>query len=554
MSENGNYRSDRSGNADRPVRRRREVERRRAKRRRIRRTIKILTCVFTLAIVVFGIKLISKKIIPDKNTAVKAAQSNNVEAKKGDTSTDTNAEQVSVDTGSFVVCIDAGHGGKDEGSSYEGRIEKDDVLNLALKVKASLEEKGVKVVMTRDADTSLELAERCKIANDAGVDYFISLHRNKGKGTGVESWISSTESNSSKTLAENIMTQLESVGIQENRGVKAGTQSDENKDYYVNANVKAPSCILELGFLDNSEDNDLFDKNIDAYSKAIAEAIYKSGDITESDKQVSADTEVIEAEDTAQASAVKQTTLENEQIPNIENLDATALDWGPGSDTDESNRPLSAISYQEKYDKYSADFIKDTDKNDGTKRIYLTLDEGYENGFTGQILDVLKEKDCPAVFFVTKTYVEDNADLVQRMIDEGHIVGNHSVTHPSKGLPSQSLDEQKSELTVLHDYMIEKYNYNMTLFRYPTGRFSEQSLALVNNLNYRSVFWSFAYYDYDVNAQPDETEALEKLKSVLHPGGIFLLHAVSQTNTNILGQFIDEARAQGFEFAVYTTE
>lgn len=550
MSERDNSRD----NNNRSVRRRRrEVERRRAKIRRIRRTIKLVTCLLTLAIVVLGIKFISNKLIPGSNKATKTTQSNNVETKE-QSNTEVSAQQVKVNAETFKVCIDAGHGGKDQGSDYDGRIEKDDVLKLALKVKASLEAKGITVVMTRESDKALELAERCKIANDAGVDYFISLHRNKGKGTGVESWISSTESNASKTLANNIMTQLETVGIQENRGVKAGTQSDENKDYYVNANVKAPSCILELGFLDNAEDNELFDKNIDAYANAVAEGIFKSGDISESDKQVSSDTEVIEAEDTAQASAMEQTTLKNEQIANIESLDNTAIGWGPGSDTDESNRPLSAISYQEKYGKYSADFIKDTDKNDGTKKIYLTLDEGYENGFTGQILDVLKEKDCPAVFFVTKTYVEDNADLVKRMIDEGHVIGNHSVTHPSDGLPSQSIEEQTSEITGVHDYMLEKYNYNMTLFRYPTGKFSEQSLALVNNLNYRSVFWSFAYYDYDVNAQPDETEALEKLKSNLHPGGIYLLHAVSQTNTNILGQFIDEARAQGFEFAEYTAQ
>ncbi|RDU22851.1 chitooligosaccharide deacetylase [Anaerosacchariphilus polymeriproducens] len=525
------------------------MERRRAKIRRIRRAIRIATCLLTLAIVVLGVKAVSKLVMP-KGKSVQA-RSKNVE-----TSDNKAAEEskTSVKKGSFKVCIDAGHGGKDGGSSYDGRDEKDDVLKLALKVKSELEKKGITVVMTREKDTFLELEERCKVSNDAGVDYFVSLHRNKGKGSGVETWISSTQSNSSKNLADNIMDQLETAGIQENRGVKSGTQADESKDYFVNANVKAPSCILELGFMDNSKDNNLFDKNIDVYAKAIAEGIYKSGDIQESDKQVSTNTEVINAEDSAQASAMGQVNVENEQIADIENMDAAPHDWGPGPDADENNRPVSAVSYQEKYGKYSADFIKPTDEGDGKKRIYLTFDEGYENGFTGQILDVLKEKECPAVFFVTKPYVEGNDKLVQRMIDEGHIVGNHSVTHPSKGLPSQSLEQQKSEVTQVHDYMLEKFNYKMFLFRYPTGRFSEQSLALVNNLNYRSVFWSFAHYDYDVNKQPDEAKTLEKLKKSLHPGGIYLLHAVSQTNTNILGQFIDEARAQGFEFAKYTVQ
>lgn len=531
------------------MKRRREIERRRAKIRRIRRTIRIATCLLTLAIVVFGVKAITKLVIPkEKNVQ---ARSENVET------SDTKVAEVSkknVKKGDFKVCIDAGHGGKDGGSGYNGRDEKDDVLKLALKVKSELEKKGITVVMTRETDTFLELEERCKVSNDAKVDYFISLHRNKGKGSGVETWISSTQSNSSKNLADNIMDRLDKVGIQENRGVKTGTQSDKNKDYYVNANVKAASCILELGFMDNAKDNDLFDKNVDAYAKAIAEGIYESGDIQESDKQVSKDTEVIKAEDSAQASAMDQVNVENEKIANIESLDSTPHDWGPGPEVDENNRPVSAVSYQEKYGKYSADFIKSTDEGDGKKKIYLTFDEGYENGFTEQILDILKEKDCPAVFFVTKPYVESNDKLVQRMIDEGHIVGNHSVTHPSKGLPSQSLEKQKSEVTQVHDYVLEKFNYKMFLFRYPTGRFSEQSLALLNNLNYKSVFWSFAHYDYDVNKQPDEAKTLEKLKKSLHPGGIYLLHAVSQTNTNILGQFIDEARAQGFEFAKYEVQ
>ena len=184
-------------------------------------------------------------------------------------------------------------------------------------------------------------------------------------------------------------------------------------------------------------------------------------------------------------------------------------------------------------------------------RIYLTFDEGYENGYTAKILDVLKEKECPAVFFVTMPYVRQQPDLIKRMIDEGHIVGNHSVNHPSAGLPSQSKWEQEQELLVLHDYVKTQFGYEMKLFRYPAGVFSEQSLAIVQNLGYTSVFWSFAYKDWDISAQPVEAESLKKLTDRLHPGAIYLLHAVSSTNANILGAFIDEARNQGYEFAAY---
>ena len=233
----------------------------------------------------------------------------------------------------------------------------------------------------------------------------------------------------------------------------------------------------------------------------------------------------------------------------ISALDNTLQGWGQGVQFDSLNRPQGAVTAQEKYGKYSADFIR-TDESDA-KRIYLTFDEGYENGYTSQILDVLKEKNCPAVFFVTMPYVKQQPELIRRMIDEGHIVGNHSVTHPSGGLPSQSREQQERELLDLHDYVKENFGYEMSLFRYPAGKFSEQSLAIVQSVGYTSIFWSFAYKDWDPDNQPEETAALAKLKERLHPGAIYLLHAVSSTNTHVLGQFIDDARAAGYEFVPY---
>lgn len=238
-------------------------------------------------------------------------------------------------------------------------------------------------------------------------------------------------------------------------------------------------------------------------------------------------------------------TMNNTPI-DIASLDTTAEGWGPGTDCDEKNRPNSALSYQEKYGKYNANFIvPDSDK------IYLTFDEGYENGRTSDILDVLKEKNVQTVFFVTSQYVKQNPDLIQRMIDEGHTVGAHSVTHPAKGLPSLSVEEQQREIMELHDYVKENFDYEMHLFRFPAGIFSEQSLAIVNNCNYKSVFWSFAYLDYDTENQPDPAQALEKVKSRLHPGAIYLLHAVSSTNAQILGELIDSIKAEGYEIGMF---
>jgi len=227
-------------------------------------------------------------------------------------------------------------------------------------------------------------------------------------------------------------------------------------------------------------------------------------------------------------------------------LDTKAIGWGFGHNVNENNRPHGSLNAQANYGKYDADFIAPE-----TKTVYLTIDEGYENGYTAKILDVLKEKDCPAVFFVTMPYVKSNPDLVQRMIDEGHVVGNHSVTHPTQGLPSQTIAEQANELKELHQYVLDNFGYEMYLFRYPAGIYSEQSLALVQQMGYRSVFWSYAYRDWETDNQPDPTESLQKLNDKMHDGAIYLLHAVSATNTEIMGQFIDDTRAKGYTFAVY---
>lgn len=243
-----------------------------------------------------------------------------------------------------------------------------------------------------------------------------------------------------------------------------------------------------------------------------------------------------------------QVDLQNTPIENLDSLSTENTGWGYGPSRDESNRPVDAVQNQEKYGQYNAHFVEMTDE----KVIYLTMDEGYEYGYTPTILDVLKEMDCPVTFFITLPFAESNPDLVQRMIDEGHVVGNHSVSHPSDGIASLAVEDQDEEILGVHNYVLEHFNYKMWLFRYPTGAFSEQSLARVSNLNYQSVFWSFAHADYDVNNQPDVGASLEKALDALHPGAIYLLHAVSETNTTMLRDFIQGARDRGYTFKLFT--
>ena len=227
---------------------------------------------------------------------------------------------------------------------------------------------------------------------------------------------------------------------------------------------------------------------------------------------------------------------------NLENLDNTKQGWGQGRQVDSDKRPVSCEQFQNKYGKYSAVFI-----GDNTKKIYLTFDEGYENGYTSKILDSLKEKKVPAVFFVTYDYAKRNHDLVQRMIHEGHVVGNHSYTHPS--MPTLSLTKASDEITKMHSYVKENFSYTMTLFRPPMGEFSERTLALAQSLKYKSVFWSFAYVDWNPQKQMGSDKAYQKVVGSLHHGAIYLLHAVSKDNAEILGSFIDKAREEGYEFA-----
>ena len=180
------------------------------------------------------------------------------------------------------------------------------------------------------------------------------------------------------------------------------------------------------------------------------------------------------------------------------------------------------------------------------KIIYLTFDEGYEAGYTEEILKILKENDVKAAFFLTAHYVNTEEDLVKQMIDEGHIIGNHTVNH--KSMPTLTEEEIKQEVMDLHQSVYEKFGYEMKYIRPPKGEFSEKTLMVTNALGYKNVMWSFAYEDWNEEKQPDENQAKEKILNNLHNGEIMLLHGNSKTNTNILDSMIKEIKNRGYEF------
>ncbi len=295
--------------------------------------------------------------------------------------------------------------------------------------------------------------------------------------------------------------------------------------------------------------------------------IAETSTTTESGTIETTDTESVTEESTDVQPAPEQTTAAEESsapstaavslthissavldMSAISALDNTSISWGYSStQRDESNRPLAAVSYQDKYGAYGASFLEEPAD---TPVIYLTFDEGYENGYTPAILDTLKQENVKAVFFVTMSFAKKEPELVQRMIDEGHVVGGHSISHPADGMPSLGAEGVASEIVEMHNYMVDTFGYSMYLFRFPAGIFSVQTLAILQGLGYQSVFWSFAHRDWVTDDQPDPATALTSLESQRHNGAIYLLHAVSSTNTSILGEFIENSRAEGYTFGI----
>ncbi|WP_409342089.1 delta-lactam-biosynthetic de-N-acetylase [Paenibacillus sp. MBLB4367] len=204
---------------------------------------------------------------------------------------------------------------------------------------------------------------------------------------------------------------------------------------------------------------------------------------------------------------------------------------------------INEEGFKDIIDKHGAVFLGDT----GSKALYLTFDNGYENGFSPRILDTLKEKKVPAAFFVTGQFVREQPELLKRMTAEGHIIGNHSWSHPDMTTISDA--KIKEELDKVKEAALRVTGQpDMTFLRPPRGIFSERTLAVTKNMGYTNVFWSLAYMDWDVNAQKGAQYAYEKVMSQLHPGAVMLLHSISRDNAEALGRIIDGARKQGYEF------
>lgn len=184
------------------------------------------------------------------------------------------------------------------------------------------------------------------------------------------------------------------------------------------------------------------------------------------------------------------------------------------------------------------------------RQIYLTFDEGYELGYTGQILDILKANDVKAIFFVTGHYIDSQPELVLRMKQEGHLVGNHTVNHPDLGIVD--LETITAEITGLENKFTQLTGLPLDKYiRPPMGLYSDASLAAAANLGYRTVFWSIAFNDWDPNNQPGAEYSYQHVMDNIHPGAVILLHAVSQSNTEALDRIIKDLKEAGHEFRTF---
>ena len=225
----------------------------------------------------------------------------------------------------------------------------------------------------------------------------------------------------------------------------------------------------------------------------------------------------------------------------ISTIQSSEGNWGLGFG--EEGKPPKANATFEELQKYNAYYAENTEE----KVLYLTFDCGYENGNTPAILDALKKHNVKATFFIVGNYLSTSSDLVKRMLEEGHIVGNHSFHHPDmSAMDKEAFAKELGELESLYEQTVgqplKKY------YRPPQGKYSQKNLEIAKELGYKTYFWSLAYVDWDPDKQPSHEEALDKLLKRVHPGAIVLLHNTSKTNGEILDELLTKWEEMGYTF------
>ena len=221
---------------------------------------------------------------------------------------------------------------------------------------------------------------------------------------------------------------------------------------------------------------------------------------------------------------------------------SAAADWGLSFPAE--GQPPAANASAAELAAYNAYYVGDTTQ----KRLYLTFDAGYENGYTPAILDALKKHGVPAAFFVVGHYLESAPDLVRRMVAEGHTVANHTDRHPDMGKIGDKAAFLR-ELTAAEEKYKAVTGQEMPKFyRPPQGKYSIQNLQIAHEAGYATFFWSLAYVDWMTDKQPTRQQAFDKLLGRVHNGAVVLLHSTSSTNAEILDELLAKWKEMGYSF------
>ena len=265
--------------------------------------------------------------------------------------------------------------------------------------------------------------------------------------------------------------------------------------------------------------------------------LQKKYEIYRENERIEAEEKKAQNTDGANVTAAR-TWSDGQKLPDM----SAGENWGLSFQ--EEGKPPVANASAEELRQYDAFYAAEPDE----KKIYLTFDCGYENGNTPAILDALKKHQAAATFFVVGNFVKDNPELIQRMLDEGHTVGNHTMHHPDMSKISDA-DSFRKEMQELSDIFKETTGQEMSMYyRPPQGKYSKENLQMAKELGYQTFFWSLAYVDWYEDKQPSREEAFEKLLGRIHPGAIVLLHNTSSTNAAILDELLTKWKEMGYTF------
>jgi peptidoglycan-N-acetylmuramic acid deacetylase len=435
----------------------------------------------------------------------------------------------------YVIVLDPGHGGTkyiDKGFSAKlddiEYFEKDIAWEYAQLIQQKLTSSGYEgVQLTKPAanDSSLSIHTRAARARQFGIDVkkkvlFVSLHWNNFEDPsvhGTEIYIKEQHNYRSRKLAEFIRGTLGQ--IMQMHGYGENILGIIERDYKVLRELDT-GVLIELGYASNQADL----RKMLTQKEEIAGAIVQGIDAFAYYLQ-GLDQKNNKTDDPAKAAEEWKLA----QLPSIP--------FGWSWRKQDVNKDIQNLLNQ-----YRAIY---EDVRPG-KNIYLTFDCGYENGYTPVILDVLKANNVKAAFFITGGYLKQSPEVVQRILEDGHIVGNHSVNHLS--MPQLNVRDAKNEILGLERDFFDLFEKKMVYFRPPSGEFSRRALAVTASLGYRTVFWSLAYDDWDTNIQRGKEYAYNKIVKGARDGVIVLLHAVSKDNAEAMDSIIKELRKQGYEF------